>query len=403
MDFHPPEAIAQRLDAVRAFVTERLAPAEATLRQDGFFAALPALEALREEVRAMGLFSPHVARAHGGAGLSLLAFAFLAEELGRSAAGHYVFNCQAPDAGNMELLAQHGTAAQRAQFLAPLVQGAVRSCFAMTEPERAGSNPAWLAATARREGGEYVLDAHKWFTTGAEGAAFAIVMAVTEPEAKSPYARASMLLVPMDAAGVTRVRNVAVMGEAGEGWFSHAELRFEGVRVPEANRLGEEGQGFRLAQERLGPGRIHHCMRWVGICERAFDLMCRQAVSRELSPGKPLGTTQLAQVAIAQSRAEIDAARMLVLKAAWRIEQEGAAAARDDIAAIKFFGAGVLQRVLDRAIQLHGALGLTEDTPLAFWFRHERAARIYDGADEVHQTKLGQRILEGYGLKPKGT
>lgn len=396
MDFHPPEAIAGRLAEVRAFVDQRLPEAEAILRQEGFFAALPKLEALREEVRGMGLFAPHLARAHGGAGLSLLAFAFLAEALGRSAVGHYVFNCQAPDAGNMELLSRHGSEAQRAAYLAPLVKGEVRSCFAMTEPERPGSNPAWLSATARREGDAYVLDAHKWFTTGAEGARFAVVMAVTNPEAKSPYARASMLLVPMDAAGVTRVRNVPVMGEAGQGWFSHAELRFEGVRVPVADRIGEEGEGFRLAQERLGPGRIHHCMRWIGICERAFDEMCRYAVRRELAPGKALAGTQLVQVAVAQSRAEIDAARMLVLKAAWRIEEEGAAAARDEISAIKFFGAGVLQRVLDRAIQVHGALGLTEDTPLAFWFRHERAARIYDGADEVHLTRLGERILAGY-------
>lgn len=396
MDFHPPEAIAGRLAEVRAFVDQRLPEAEAILRQEGFFAALPKLEALREEVRGMGLFAPHLARAHGGAGLSLLAFAFLAEALGRSAVGHYVFNCQAPDAGNMELLSRHGSEAQRAAYLAPLVKGEVRSCFAMTEPERPGSNPAWLSATARREGDAYVLDAHKWFTTGAEGARFAVVMAVTNPEAKSPYARASMLLVPMDAAGVTRVRNVPVMGEAGQGWFSHAELRFEGVRVPVADRIGEEGDGFRLAQERLGPGRIHHCMRWIGICERAFDEMCRYAVRRELAPGKALAGTQLVQVAVAQSRAEIDAARMLVLKAAWRIEEEGAAAARDEISAIKFFGAGVLQRVLDRAIQVHGALGLTEDTPLAFWFRHERAARIYDGADEVHLTRLGERILAGY-------
>jgi alkylation response protein AidB-like acyl-CoA dehydrogenase len=399
MDFHPPEAFAGRLEEVRAFVDQRLPPAEATLRREGFFAALPALEELRDEARRMGLFTPHLSREHGGAGLSLLAFAFLAETLGRSAVGHYVFNCQAPDAGNMELLARHGSPAQRAQYLAPLVKGEVRSCFAMTEPERPGSNPAWLGATARREGPDYVLDAHKWFTTGAEGARFAVVMAVTNPEAKSPYQRASMLLVPMDAQGVTRVRNVAVMGEAGEGWFSHAELRFEGVRVPVADRIGEEGEGFRLAQERLGPGRIHHCMRWIGICERAFDELCRYAVRRELSPGKTLAQTQLTQVAVAQSRAEIDAARMLVLKAAWRIEAEGAAAARDEIAAIKFFGAGVLQRVLDRAIQVHGALGLTEDTPLAFWFRHERAARIYDGADEVHQTRLGERILAAYAAE----
>lgn len=269
----------------------------------------------------------------------------------------------------------------------------------MTEPEFAGSNPVWLATSARREGDEYVIDGHKWFTSSAEGAAFCIVMAVTNPDAPKPHARASQILVPTETPGFEIVRNLPVMGERGEGWLSHAEVRLTGVRVPVANRIGEEGAGFALAQERLGPGRIHHCMRWLGICERAFDLMCERAATRELSPGQPLGGRQIVQAWIAESRAEIDAARLLVLRAAWRIDREGAQAARDDISLIKFHTAGVLQRVLDRAIQTHGALGITDDTPLAFWWRHERGARIYDGADEVHKTSLARRLLERYGMK----
>jgi alkylation response protein AidB-like acyl-CoA dehydrogenase len=243
-----------------------------------------------------------------------------------------------------------------------------------------------------------VIDAHKWFTTAADGAGFAIAMVVTEPEAP-PHLRASMILVPLPRVGFTLVRNLSVMGEAGFGHFSHGEVRFEGVRVPEDHLLGMRGAGFVIAQERLGPGRIHHCMRWIGICERAFDLMCRRAATRAIGPGKPLGTRQMVQEWIAESRAEIDAARLMVLHAASRIERDGQAAARDEISAIKFFVAGVLGRVLDRALQTHGGLGMTDDTPIAFWYRHERAARIYDGADEVHKASLARRILRRYGLE----
>ena len=346
----------------------------------------------------MGLFPPHLPEAWGGGRLSLLELAHVGEELGRSPLGHYVFNCQAPDAGNMELLLQHGTPGQQERWLRPLARGEVRSCFGMTEPNFAGSNPVWLGTTARREGDDYVLDGRKWFTSSAEGAAFCVVMAVTDPAA-APHARASMIVVPTDADGFAIVRNLPVMGEAGEGWMSHAEVRLDGVRVPVANRIGGEGDGFTLAQERLGPGRIHHCMRWIGICERAFDLMCRRAAGRELSPGDPLGTRQIVHAWIAESRAAIDAARLMVLHAAWRIDREGARAARDEVSVIKFQVAGVLQDVLDRAIQVHGGYGLLDELPLAFWWRHERAARIYDGPDEVHKTSVARRILARYGME----
>jgi acyl-CoA dehydrogenase len=399
MDFTLPPSVRDLAAAVRSFVDQHVLPVERLVLERGFGAAAAEIEALRDQVRQMGLFSPHLPKEWGGGGLSLTELAPLSEEMGRSLIGHYVFNCQAPDAGNMELLLHFGSPEQRERWLRPLVRGEIRSCFGMTEPELAGSNPVWLATSARNEGDEYVIDGHKWFTSSAEGAAFCIVMAVTNPDAPKPHARASQILVPMDAPGFEIVRNIPVMGERGEAWLSHAEVRLTGVRVPVANRIGDEGAGFALAQERLGPGRIHHCMRWLGICERAFDLMCERAATRELSPGQPLGGRQIVQGWIAESRAEIDAARLLVLRAAWRIDREGAQAARDDISLIKFHTAGVLQRVLDRAIQTHGALGITDDTPLAFWWRHERGARIYDGADEVHKTSVARRILERYGMK----
>jgi acyl-CoA dehydrogenase len=331
-------------------------------------------------------------------GLSLFDYAFISEELGRTPLGHYCLGCQAPDVGNMELLLAHGSDALKKRFLEPLTKGRIRSCFSMTEPDNAGSNPVQLATRAEKQGSDYVITGRKWFTSSADGAAFAIVMAVTNPEAESPYARASQIVVPTDTPGFRLVRNIGVMGEAGSDWASHAEVQYEGARVPQENRLGPEGAGFMLAQERLGPGRIHHCMRWIGICERALDLTCKRAASRMISPGKPLGTRQVVQMWIAESRTEIHASRLMVLSAAHAIDQKGSHAARDEIGMIKFFVAGVLQNVLDRAIQAHGALGLTDETPLAFWWRHERAARIYDGPDEVHKVALARRILRGYGL-----
>ena len=399
MDFSVSEAVREMSATVRRFLDEEVLPVERLVLERGFGAGGLEIERLRGRVREMGMLAPHMPREWGGGGFHFLNLAPLSEILGRSVIGHYVFNVQAPDAGNMELLLHHGTPEQQEKWLRPLVEGDIRSCFGMTEPEHAGSNPVWLGTTARREGNEYVLDGHKWFTSAADGATFCIVMAVTDPDAPNPYARASQILVPLDAHGFEVVQNLAVMGERGEGWMTHGEVRLTGVRVPVANRIGAEGAGFTLAQERLGPGRIHHCMRWIGICERAFDLMCERAATRELSPGKPLGTRQLVQSWIAESRAEIDAARLLVLRTAWRIDREGASAARDDVSLIKFHTAGTLQRVLDRAIQTHGALGLTEALPLAFWWRHERGARIYDGADEVHKTSVAKRILERYGMK----
>ena len=395
------------LDAVRGFLDERIVPLEETLRTDGFGAVVPAVDDVRDEVKDRGWWCPQLSEAHGGMGLSLVEFGRLSEVLGRSPLGHIAFNCQAPDAGNMEILADHATDAQRERFLDPLVNGRVRSCFAMTEPEHAGSNPKHMSTTARPESGDgngqadksYVLNGHKWFTTGADGAAFTIVMAVTDPDADNPYRRASMILVPMDAPGLEHVRRIPIMGEEGEGWLSHSELKFHDVRVPAENLLGPEQHGFTIAQERLGPGRIHHCMRWIGICERAFEMMCERAATRELSPGTPLATKQTVQNWVAESRARIDAARLMVLDAAETIDKQGARAAKVDVSTIKFFVADTLHDVLDHAIQVHGALGVTDDTLLSFWFRHERGASIYDGPSEVHKEVVAKRIFNEYGVK----
>jgi acyl-CoA dehydrogenase len=387
--------VALLLETARRFVREELVPREGALLAAPWAEAEPVLAALRERARALGLWAPFLPESLGGRGLSLVDYARLSEVLGWTPFGHYACNCQAPDVGNMELLHLAGTPEQQARFLRPLAAGAIRSCFAMTEPERAGSNPVWLGTRAERDGDHYILTGRKWFTTGADGAAFAIVMAVTDPDAP-PHARASQLLVPLPSPGYTLVRNVPVMGEAGGGWTSHGELQFDGVRVPVAHRLGAEGAGFALAQERLGPGRIHHCMRWIGIGERALDLLCRRAVSRDLAPGEPLASRQVVQFWIAESRIAIHAARLMVLDAASRIEAAGQGAAREEVAYIKVFVADMLQRVLDRAIQAHGALGVTDDTPLAWWWRHERAARIYDGADEVHKQVIARRVLARY-------
>jgi alkylation response protein AidB-like acyl-CoA dehydrogenase len=387
------------LTTVRRFMKETVYPLEPSVQKLGSFAkALPELREARLRVKELGLWAPQLPNDLGGMGLNLVEHARMSEELGRSPLGHYLFNCQAPDAGNMEILMQYGTGEQKRDYLEPLSRGEIRSCFSMTEPDLPGSNPTWLATTAVKDGDDYVINGHKWFTTAAAGSRFAIVMAITNPDAP-PHMRASQIIVPTDTSGFRLVRNIPVMGHAGDDYDSHAEIVYEGCRVPQTNRLGPEGAGFLIAQERLGPGRIHHAMRWIGICERAFDLMCARAASRNLAPGKPLGHKQTVQTFIADSRAEIDAARLMVLHAAWQIETQGLYEARESISLIKFFVADVLQKVLDRAIQVHGALGLTDDTPLAFFFRNERAARIYDGPDEVHKTVVARRILKQYGVE----
>ncbi len=384
------------LSTIRAFVEEEIVPLERPFLDQNFAELWPQLAEKRAKAKSLGLWLPQIPMEYGGMGLSLVEHGYVSEILGRTPLGHYVFNCQAPDAGNMEILIEHGTPAQKERFLEPLLAGEIRSCFSMTEPEHPGSNPTWMSTTAVHDHNDYIINGHKWFTTGGDGAAFAIVMAVTDPQA-AKHKRASQIIVPTDTPGFRLVRNTSVMGERGQGWASHAEIMYDDVRVPQSNLLGAEGAGFAIAQERLGPGRIHHCMRWIGICERSFDLMCSYANLREVAPGRPLADQQTIQNWVAESRAEINAARLMTLDAAHKIDREGSYAARDEISIIKFYVAGVLQRVLDRAIQTHGAMGMTDELPLAYWFRHERAARIYDGADEVHKRSVSRRILQRYG------
>ena len=378
----------------RAFLEKYIIPLEQGAIYGSFRAHLPELRALRAKAKEEGLFAPHLPVSHGGLGLSLVEFASISEVLGTSPLGHYVFNCNAPDIGNMELMHQFASPYLQETFLRPLERGEIRSCFAMTEPEHAGSNPVHMSSTAVRDGDEYVINGHKWFTSSADGASFTIVMAVTNPLAENKYERASMILVPLDTPGYRMIRNISIMGDEGEDYLSHSEVEFVNCRVPVSHLIGTEGSGFTLAQVRLGPGRIHHCMRWIGICERALGMMCDRAIERELNPGHSLAMQQTIQNWIAESAAEIKASRLLVLNTAHIIENKGAKAAKEDISTIKFFVSDVLMKVIDRAIQVHGGLGITDDTMLSFWYRHERGSRIYDGPDEVHKSVLAKSILK---------
>ena len=391
---HTSATLLDLVSRYQAFIKEFIYPIEKEIIYGSFKSHLPKLRELRALAKSKGLFTPHLSIDEGGLGLSLPEFARVSEVLGTSPLGHYVFNCNAPDIGNMELMHAFASPFLKETFLKPLQRGEIRSCFSMTEPEHAGSNPIHMSTKAVLEGDEYVINGHKWFTTAADGAQFTIVMAMTNPEAENVYQRASMILVPLDNPGYRLVRNISIMGDEGEDYLSHGEVEFTNCRVPKSYLIGEEGQGFTLAQVRLGPGRIHHCMRWIGICERALGLMCDRAMSRELNPGKFLSGQQTIQNWIAESAAEIKASRLLVLHTAEKIEKEGAKAAKEDISTIKFFVSDVLMKVLDRAIQVHGALGITDDTLLSFWYRHERGARIYDGPDEVHKSVLAKSILK---------
>lgn len=395
MDFAVSEKMQDLLGRIRAFVETELFPLEAAYLEKGFNALEPVLAEKRAKVKALGLWLPQIEHEYGGLGLSVLEHGLASAELGKSPLGHYCFNCQAPDAGNMEILIKYGTDAQKAQYLQPLLAGDIRSCFSMTEPDHPGSNPTWMGTMAVKDGDDYVITGKKWWSTGGDGARFAVVMAVTNPDAPL-HLRASQIIVPIDTPGLTVECSSPFMGHRGEGWASHSEITYDHCRVPQSNLLGPEGAGFLIAQERLGPGRIHHCMRWIGISERAFDLMCRYAAKREVAPGVPLGSRQFVQGWIAESRAEIDSARLMVLHAAWMIDQYGAKEARNEISLIKFHVANTMMRVLDRAIQTYGGLGVTDYTPLALFFRTERAGRIYDGADEVHKISVAKRILRRY-------
>ena len=365
-------------------------PAERELdREDD--AAERLVEALRKRARGEGLWAPHLPEEAGGTGHGFLEYAYLNEEIGRSVWAQLAFGCQAPDAGNGEILHLFGTDEQKERWLRPLVAGEVRSFFSMTEPDVSGSDPTGLRTRAVRDGDEWIIDGRKWFSSGAEGAAFAILMAVTDPDAE-PHRRASQIVVPADSPGIS-IRPVPIFGHPGRGWTTHCEVDYVGVRVPVENTLGEPGDGFRIAQKRLGPGRIHHVMRWLGQMQRAFELLCRRALEREAF-GSRLADKQTVQNWIADSAAEIQACRLMTLDAAHRIDAGDEA--RVEISLIKFYAARVLNEEIDRAIQVHGALGLTDRTPLATMATHARGGRIYDGPDEVHRMVVSRRILKEF-------
>jgi acyl-CoA dehydrogenase len=395
MDFSPSPQVEELSGRIAAFLEEHVYPVE-----------LEALRALDEEVgpgkpypdilvdiraraKDEGLWNLFLPDEEHGTGLTNWEYGMLCEAMGRSLVAPMAFNCSAPDTGNIEILVDHGTPEQKDEWARPLLEGDIRSCFSMTEPETSGSDPTGLRGQAVLDGDEWVIDAHKWFTSGAVGASVAIAMVVTDPDA-APHKRASMILVPTDAPGFNLIRPVSVMGHAGGP--GHCEIRYEGCRVPKENLLGERGAGFKIAQDRLGPGRIHHCMRAIGAAERAIELMCKRANER-ISFGGPLAEKQFVQDFVAKSRIETDGARLMVLNAAWQMDEYGKREARQAISMTKVVAANVVMDVLDRAIQVHGALGVSDDTPLAMMWRSLRMLRLADGPDEVHKMVIALREL----------
>ena len=352
----------------------------------------PIMKELRAKAKGLGLWNLFLPDPEFGPGLSNLEYTSLCETMGRSGIAPRAFNCQAPDTGNAEILAEFGTKEQKERWLKPLLEGEIRSCFSMTEPEVSGADPTGLQTRADRDGDHYVINGHKWFTSGAIGARFAIVMAATNPKA-APHERQSQIIVPTDTPGFNIVRAVSVMGHAGGG--GHCEIRYENCRVPVTNRLGPEAGGFMIAQARLGPGRIHHCMRAIGLAERAFEIMCRHANTR-VAFGGPLGEKQFVQEWVATSRMEIDQARLLTLHTAWKMDKYGKKAARQEISMIKVVVPNMLMQVLDRAIQCLGSLGMSDDTPIAGMWRNGRSLRIADGPDEVHKMVIARRELKRF-------
>jgi len=389
IDFSISPEMEQTLTVTRQFMDTHVYPAERETTGEGLPETI--LKPLQAKVKELGLWAPHMPVEVGGMGIGVVGLALMNEIIGRSPIGPIIFGCQAPDAGNCEILHRYGTEEQKKKYLLPNVAGEVRSCFAMTEPEVSGSDPTNLQTTAVLDDDEWVINGHKWFITGAVGAAFAIVMAKTDLDAP-PHKRFSMIIVPTDTPGFKVVRQVSVMGHSRRHG-GHCEIRYENCRVPAQNRLGPRGQGFKVAQARLGPGRIQHCMRWLGVAQRSFELMCKRVLTREAF-GTKLAEKQTIQNWIADSRAEITAARLMTLYAAWKMDQK--LDARVEISLIKFFGAKVLHDVIDRAIQAHGALGLSGDTPLELFYREARAARLYDGPDEVHRMVVARQTLKEF-------
>jgi acyl-CoA dehydrogenase len=399
MDFACSDKVEALRAQVDAFLHDRILPANREwmdIARQGRY-PIEILELLKDEARSQGLwnlFLPSLGDDEPGTRLSNCEYAPLAEIMGRVPWASEVFNCSAPDTGNIELLHLFATPEQRRDWLLPLLDGEIRSCIGITEPDVASSDPTNLQTTIRRDGGDYLVNGRKWFTTGAmhPNARFVIVMGLSDTSEKAGrHARHSMVIVPFDAPGVEVVRDLAIMGHhSPEG---HCEVVFRNVRVPAGNLLGGEGDGFALAQARLGPGRVHHCMRTIGQCELALELMCERVLERQMF-GRRLSDFANIQDWIAESRMEIDQARLLVMRAAWVMDTQGNKAAHVDVSAIKVVAANLQTRVADRAIQVFGAMGLTDDTPLAYLWSWGRALRFIDGPDEVHKRVVARNELK---------
>jgi len=393
-DFSTEPDFEAKLEWMRGFVRDEIIPLETLDLTRETFARITA--PLKEQVKERGLWAAHLPPELGGGGFGQVKLGLMHEILGQCRYAPGIFGNQAPDSGNAELLAIGGSPEQKERWMEPLLRGELRSSFSMTEPG-AGSDPTLLSTRAVLDGDDYVINGHKWFSSNASHADFLIVMAVTDPDV-SAYQGSSMIIVPTDTPGVDIVRDIPVMDhptDSSELYGGHAEIIYRDVRVPKEYLVGNPGDGFRLAQQRLGPGRIHHAMRWLGQSKRAFDMLCERAVSR-YAHGSTLADKGMVQDWIATSAAEMQAARLLTLHAAWTMDQVGASNARVEIAMIKYWGAKVLHDVIDRAIQVHGSLGFSGDLPLEQMYRAARAARIYDGPDEVHKATVARRILRGY-------
>ncbi|MFC4949190.1 acyl-CoA dehydrogenase family protein [Pseudonocardia sp. GCM10023141] len=403
MDFRTDDHTLALIEQVRGFLDEHIRPAEAVLEQqyaaaaDPFDVEPPIKEELKAKARAAGLWNLFLPDPKWGAGLTNLQYAPLAEITGHSIdLAPETFNCSPPDAGNMELLALYGTEEQQARWLRPLLDGEIRSCFAMTEPAVASSDPNNLQTTIVRDGDDYVINGHKWWTTGIlrPHTKLIIVMGVSNPDAPAGQQH-SMVLVPRDTPGIEIRRSLPVFGFPHHAYGGHGEVVFADVRVPAANVLGPEGGGFAVAQARLGPGRIHHCMRLLGHCERAIELMCRRAHER-VTFGTPLAEQGVVQEWIADARMDVEQARLLVLKTAWLMDTVGAKGARVEISAIKVVVPKITARIVDRAIQAFGGAGVSNDLPLANYYVEARYLQIGDGPDEVHRRAVARRELRKY-------
>lgn len=397
MDFEVSQEMTTMLAMIREFMDREVIPLEGEMLFGDPSTLEEGVKAAQAKVKQMGLWAPNHPVEFGGLGLSMVDHGLFAEAVGRSPLGMTVFGTQAPDAGNVEILHKYATEEQRERFLRPLVAGEIRSCFSMTEPETAGSNPVLLATTAVTDGDDYVINGQKWFTSSADGAAFAIVMAVTDPDVPI-YQGASMFLVPTDTPGVNIIRNVGLASEPiGEG--SHAYVHYDNVRVPADNVLGGPGQAFVIAQTRLGGGRIHHAMRTVGMCQKAIDMLCERALSRS-TQGSPLASKQLVQEYVADSWIELHQFRLMVLHAAWTIDQVGGHKARKEIAAVKVATAKVLKDIVFRAMHVHGSLGVSNEMPLIGMWTMAPVMGIADGPTEVHKITVARQVLKSYQPAP---